>query len=74
MIPDYYGPEKEKNPDKIERILRELIDPAEGSDYCHRIVNFGREVCTARSPRCGECPLSDLCEKRIRELGRSDVK
>ena len=67
-------PEKEKNPDKIERILRELIDPAEGSDYCHRIVNFGRKVCTARSPRCGECPLSDLCEKRIRELGRSDVK
>ena len=54
-------PEKEKNPEKIERILRELIDEREGSDFCHRIVIFGREVCTARSPLCEECPLSTLC-------------
>ena len=56
-------PEKEKNPDKIERILRSLLDPARGSDFCHRIVLFGREVCTARSPLCGECPLRDLCAR-----------
>ena len=55
-------PEKEKNPEKIERILLELIDPAEGSDFCHRIVWFGREVCEARTPKCDSCPLSDLCE------------
>lgn len=61
-------PEREKSPKKIERILRELIDPAEGADFCHRIVNFGRDVCTARSPSCEDCPLSDLCEKRIKEL------
>ena len=60
-------PEKEKDPTKIERILTELIDPAEGSDFCHRIVLFGRDICTARSPLCKSCPLSDLCEKHRRE-------
>ena len=60
-------PEREKNPLKIERILRELIEPSEGADYCHRIVNFGRDVCTARSPKCDVCPLADLCKKKERE-------
>ena len=60
-------PEKEKDPTKIEKILRELIDLKEGSDFCHRIVFFGREVCTARSPRCESCPLAELCEKGKRE-------
>lgn len=59
-------PESQKNPDMVERILRELIAPEEGADYCHRIVNFGREVCTARSPKCAACPLGDLCEHNIR--------
>ena len=58
-----YYPETEKNPLKIERILSGIIPPAEQSDFCHRLVWFGREVCTARSPKCGECPLADLCEK-----------
>jgi endonuclease-3 len=57
-------PEKEKNPLKVEKILRELLDGSRGSDFCHRIVIFGREVCTARSPKCDSCPLSDLCEHR----------
>lgn len=56
-------PESEKNPDKIEKILRSLIDEKEGSDFCHRIVIFGREICTARSPGCEDCPLSDICAK-----------
>ena len=60
-------PEKEKDPTKIEKILRELIDLKEGSDFCHRIVFFGREVCTARSPMCDKCPLRDLCEKGKRK-------
>ncbi len=51
-----------RDPDKIEKILLELLPYGEGSDFCHRIVNFGREVCTARSPRCTECPISDLCK------------
>ena len=60
-------PEKEKDPTKIEKILRELIDLKEGSDFCHRIVFFGREICTARSPKCENCPLAELCEKGKRE-------
>ena len=60
-------PEKEKNPEKIEKILTALIDPAEGSDFCHRIVWFGRETCTARAPKCDGCPLADLCEKHRKE-------
>jgi len=63
-------PEKEKDPTKIEKILRELIDLKEGSDFCHRIVLFGREICGARSPMCDSCPLSDLCQKYIKEHGK----
>ena len=59
-------PEKEKNPEKVEKILRSLIDLNEGSDFCHRIVIFGREVCTARNPACNKCPLAALCEHKIR--------
>lgn len=65
-------PEKEKNPEKIERILKALIDEAEGSDFCHRIVLFGREVCTARSPKCEVCRLSDLCERHLKEVGDNE--
>ena len=64
-------PEKEKDPTKIEKILRDLIDLKEGSDFCHRIVIFGREICTARSPMCQSCPMSDLCLKRERENGKN---
>lgn len=63
-------PETEKSPDKIEKILKSLIDESEGSDFCHRIVIFGRERCTARSPVCVGCPLSELCEhyrKNVRQ-------
>ena len=55
-------PEKEKNPDKIEKILRELLDLSRGSDFCHRIVIFGREVCVARGQQCDSCPIRELCE------------
>ena len=64
-------PEKEKDPTKIEKILRELIDLSKGSDFCHRIVIFGREICTARSPMCNNCPLSDLCAHKERLDGKN---
>lgn len=64
-------PEKEKDPVKIEGILRSLLDAEEGSDFCHRIVTFGREVCTARSPSCKACGLSELCERHRREADKS---
>ena len=51
-----------RDPVKIEKILVELLPYGEGSDFCHRIVNFGRDVCSSRAPRCMECPMSDLCQ------------
>ena len=54
--------EELKDPLKVERILTPLIAPDEQSDFCHRIVQFGRDTCTARSPLCGECPLAELCQ------------
>lgn len=58
-----FYPEDMKDPLKTEKILSEKIPPEEQSDYCHRMVLFGREICSARSPRCGECPLSSECAK-----------
>ena len=50
-----------KDPEKVESQLRAILPPEESSDFCHRIVLFGRDICTARSPRCAECPLSMWC-------------
>ena len=57
-------PEALKDPTKIERILNELVEPTERCDFCHRIVQFGRDTCTARTPKCENCPVGDLCEHR----------
>ena len=54
-------PTSSKDPLKTEKIMSRLISPEKQSDFCHRIVQFGRDVCTARAPRCGECPLRELC-------------
>ena len=56
-----FYPESLKDPLKVERILTPLIPEADQSDFCHRIVQFGRDTCMARSPSCAECPLRDLC-------------
>ena len=50
-----------KEPEKIEAQLRAILPPEESSDFCHRIVLFGRDICTARSPKCAQCPLRPLC-------------
>lgn len=60
-------PEGLKDPNKIEVILRDLLPNGDGSDFCHRIVLFGRDTCTARGYSCDGCPLSDLCAHGIRE-------
>ena len=57
------GLSKGKEPEKVEQQLRMLLPPEESSDFCHRIVLFGREICTARSPKCGECPLALWCDE-----------
>ncbi len=49
-------------PEKVERQLRSILPPEESSDFCHRIVLFGRDICTARNPKCGICPLAPHCK------------
>ena len=53
-----------KDTKKVEMALWKIIPPEEGNDLCHRLVNHGREVCTARTkPYCDRCCLNDICEK-----------
>ena len=60
-------PETLKDPYRIEKLLDPLIQKEKQSDFCHRIVQFGRDVCTARSPQCDLCPLASLCEHHLKE-------
>ena len=54
-----------KEPKKVEMALWKLVPPEEGSDFCHRLVYHGREVCTARTrPYCDRCCLQDICAKQ----------
>ena len=53
-----------KEPKKGEMVLWKLVPPEEGSDFCHRLVYHGRDVCTARTkPHCERCCLADICAK-----------
>lgn len=53
-----------KEPKKVEMALWKIIPAEEGSDFCHRLVYHGREVCTARTkPYCDRCCLKDICGK-----------
>lgn len=54
-----------KDPYKVEIALRELLDPAESNNFCHRAVLHGRAVCKARKPDCENCILSEFCSKNI---------
>ena len=53
-----------RDPKKVEMALWKLIPPKEGSDFCHRLVCHGRDICTSRTqPRCDRCCVSDLCAR-----------
>ena len=53
-----------KEPKKVEMALWKIIPPEEGNDFCHRLVEHGRAVCTARTkPYCDKCCLAEFCEK-----------
>ena len=56
-----FYPEDVRDPLKTEKIMSALMPDHEQSDFCHRIVQFGRDTCMARSPACEGCPLADLC-------------
>ena len=53
-----------KEPVKVEMQLREVIPPEKSSDFCHRLVLFGREFCKAPKPKCEGCPLYDICRSK----------
>ncbi len=55
------GLTKNTEPHKVEDDLRKLLPPDKSNDFCHRVVEFGRDICKARSPKCGECPLNTFC-------------
>lgn len=50
-----------KEPAKVEKDLLPLIPPEISAHFCHQTVQFGRDICRARSPKCGECPLNYFC-------------
>ncbi len=56
-----FGLTDTKVPAKVERELKEIIEPDEGNDFCHRLVLHGRAVCTAQSPKCDNCFMRELC-------------
>ena len=51
------------NPLTVEKAMRKLLPPDKSNDFCHRTVLFGRDVCTARNPKCENCILADICPK-----------
>lgn len=55
------GLTKNKEPAKVEKDLVKLIPPEISSHFCHQTVQFGRDICRARSPKCGECTLNYFC-------------
>ena len=53
-----------KEPEKVEKQLRAILPPDESSDFCHRIVLFGRDICTARKTYCERCPMAEFCPSK----------
>ncbi len=58
------GLTSETAPPKVEADLKQLLLPEESSAFCHRIVQLGRDVCRARKPKCGICPLAEICASK----------
>ena len=51
-----------REPEKIEKVLRDVLPPEKSSDFCHRMVLHGRAVCDARKPRCEICCIAPWCK------------
>lgn len=56
---------KTKDPYRVEIELKKKIPAEESSNFCHRLVLHGRQVCQARKPLCNLCRLAEICEKNI---------
>jgi len=55
------GLSRQKDPNKTEQDLMELIPREEWTDFSHRMIQHGRQICDARKPRCAQCSLKRLC-------------
>ena len=62
-ISNRIGLVEDKDPKKIEFALKKIVPADEGADFCHRIVLFGRDICSARKPKCDKCPMEYNCKK-----------
>lgn len=66
-ITNRIGLVSETDPKKIEFSLKKILPPKESGDFCHRLVLHGRDLCTARSPKCKQCPLNSFCKYGIKQ-------
>jgi len=55
---------KQKTPEKVEQDLMKLVPQDRWITFGHQVIWFGRKICQARKPRCGDCPLNSLCDSR----------
>ncbi|HVD12904.1 MAG TPA: endonuclease III [Actinomycetota bacterium] len=63
------GLTRHTDPEKVELDLMALLPVEEWTSFSHRLIYFGREVCSAKDPRCDACELADLCPSAFR-VGR----
>ncbi len=61
---------KSVDPVKVEFALREILPADKSNDFCHRLVLFGRDICTARKAHCEACPLNSFCPKDMTKKSR----
>ena len=62
-ITNRLGLSEGKDAYKVEMQIRKIINPDESCDFCHRMVQFGRDVCSAQSPKCNHCEMTDICKE-----------
>ena len=62
-ISNLLGLTENKNPDRIERDLIDLVPKKEWINFAHRLIHHGRQICIARRPKCTECPLLKDCPR-----------
>lgn len=55
------GLSKQRDPEKIEQDLLAIVPKKHWLDFNYMLVNYGRDVCQARKPRCPECVINHLC-------------
>ena len=62
-IANRLGISEEKEPEKIEKDLLKIFDKEDYKDVNHLLIWHGRNTCTARNPKCGDCNLKDICKE-----------